>query len=334
MASVLADADFTPNPDRVIWINGEINKALENRLRPEILELTARSREPITVFIDSHGGSPSVGQRLLSLLRSSNQDGVPACRVITVAVSKACSAAADLLSAGDFAIATPGCLLMWHGTSFPVFHPVQAESAHLFAEASGALKQKDSVSLTRRSLPRFRFLVSASRSSFDHVRVDARNPGISDLKCFQELLSRQLSPGGQQVLKRAACNCPAYRGLLNCFQSRMRKVRRVRRIDLEKAMFNASAAFEFRTAGKRRNWSLSSGGLRRLTECYLFLQELLGNANGDELSRLCRMSPKNCEQDDFNFLPFFLAVGGALQEGENKLTATDAFWLGLVDTVR
>jgi hypothetical protein len=30
---------------------------------------------------------------------------------------------------------------------------------------------------------------------------------------------------------------------------------------------------------------------------------------------------------------FFVAVCHALQEGENELTATDAYWLGLVDEV-
>ena len=30
---------------------------------------------------------------------------------------------------------------------------------------------------------------------------------------------------------------------------------------------------------------------------------------------------------------FFVALCHALQEGENELTATDAFWLGLIDEV-
>jgi hypothetical protein len=107
----VTDADFTPNPDRAIWIDGEINKALENRLRPEILDLTSRSREPITAFIDSEGGSAAVSRRILDLLRSTNQGGASPCRILTVAASKARSAAADILSAGDFAIADPGSKL-------------------------------------------------------------------------------------------------------------------------------------------------------------------------------------------------------------------------------
>ena len=45
-----ADANSTPNLDRAIWIEGQFNEALLKRLRPEIIELTAHDRHPITVF--------------------------------------------------------------------------------------------------------------------------------------------------------------------------------------------------------------------------------------------------------------------------------------------
>jgi ATP-dependent protease ClpP protease subunit len=327
-------ADFTPNPDRAIWIQRELSKSLLERLRPQILDLTSQSRQPITVFIDSNGGSAAAGERIMALLRAVGEDGAPACRIITVALSKAQSAAADLLSDGDFAIASPGCTLLWHGTSIPMNHDIRSMSASVIAQGMSSLNERHSISITRRSVPRFRFLVSALRSTFDQVRADANNPSLSDLKCFQELLRSRLSPSGQQVLKLAAGNCGAYRGLLNCFQSRMRKVRG-NRDDSEKAMLNASVAFEFGSRGKRWTWGLSNGGLRRINSCYFFLDELFGHSNGDELSSLCRRRrTNNREQDDFHFLPFFLAVGGALQERENELTPLDAFWLGLIDTVR
>ena len=49
---------------------------------------------------------------------------------------------------------------------------------------------------------------------------------------------------------------------------------------------------------------------------------------------LRQQSHENRASDFFCFLPFFLAVRGVLQVGENELTAMDAFWLGLIDTVR
>ena len=78
---ILSDADFTPNPDRSISIDGNFTEALLERLRPEILELTAQNREPITIYIDSEGGSPDVGQRILDLLKideSGQPESLPA----------------------------------------------------------------------------------------------------------------------------------------------------------------------------------------------------------------------------------------------------------------
>ena len=81
-------------------------------------------------------------------------------------------------------------------------------------------------------------LASTVCSTFDQVRAEAKNPGLSHLKCFQMILRDKLSPAGQQVLKRAIANCGAYRGLLNCFRSRIRKVRSAKRIDARRASVN------------------------------------------------------------------------------------------------
>jgi hypothetical protein len=54
-------------------------------------------------------------------------------------------------------------------------------------------------------------------------------------------------------------------------------------------------------------------------------------SNGGELIRL---RGQEGSRPDFDFMVFFLALGGALQEAENQLTAMDAVYLGLVDTVR
>lgn len=51
---------------------GELNKALENHLRPQILELTSQSRDPITVFI--HSDARSGDGRIMSLLRWPDAD--------------------------------------------------------------------------------------------------------------------------------------------------------------------------------------------------------------------------------------------------------------------
>ena len=50
---------YTPNPKRAIHIEGEIDHGMVDRLEPQIQSLQCVSREPITVFINSPGGSVS-----------------------------------------------------------------------------------------------------------------------------------------------------------------------------------------------------------------------------------------------------------------------------------
>jgi len=69
--------DFSPNPARAVWIEGELNQELLDRVQPEILALTTDSDEPITVFINSCGGNAAVRHQILTLLSS--------LRIITVA---------------------------------------------------------------------------------------------------------------------------------------------------------------------------------------------------------------------------------------------------------
>jgi hypothetical protein len=83
----------------------------------------------------------------------------------------------------------------------------------------------------------------------------------------------------------------------------MRKVRGGSRRDIQKALLDASIAFEVGTNGRSPDWSPKTEGLRRISSCYFFLDEL---SNGDELIRF--------RGQDRDFLVFFLALGGVLQE--------------------
>ena len=65
---------FRLNPSRSVQVVGKIDRDLLARVTPQILKLQAQSREPITVYIDSNGGSVAAVETLLSLLRVSDQD--------------------------------------------------------------------------------------------------------------------------------------------------------------------------------------------------------------------------------------------------------------------
>lgn len=133
------DPNFRPNHGRSITVAGIIDSELTSRLLPEIVKLQFESREPITVYIDSHGGNPEYAKLLLDALRASDQDRSEPCRLITVALGEASSAASDLLTAGDYALAYPYSNLLCHGTRHVVFEStaLTKELATTFREADG-----------------------------------------------------------------------------------------------------------------------------------------------------------------------------------------------------
>ncbi len=100
------DPDYRPNPERCIYLSGEINQEKLDRLTPEILRLSSTSHAPITLYIDSPGGSTYSANILYRLLKARDQDSESS-KLITVCTGVAASAAADLLSSGDYALAYP-----------------------------------------------------------------------------------------------------------------------------------------------------------------------------------------------------------------------------------
>lgn len=103
------------NPNRAIFISGEINQDLVDRIQPEILKYRYESNETITVYINSLGGSVDAAHFIHGLLKNPNQKG-ESCHIITVATGYAASAAAHLLALGDYAIAYPDAKIYYHGS--------------------------------------------------------------------------------------------------------------------------------------------------------------------------------------------------------------------------
>src|SRR3984957_12309077 len=202
-ASVPFDADFTPNPNRCVWVEGQMNEALVERLRPQILELTSCSREPITVFINSRGGSDEVGRGLLSLLRRTTQDDPRASRIITVAATQASSSAAHLLSAGDFAIAYPESALLYHGARWHLYGEDLTGKWARVGQALATFHEMAAAALAQNSFRRFSSIVSAARGLFAQHRAQHGNGALTDLGCFQAILSGKLSPAAKKVLETA-----------------------------------------------------------------------------------------------------------------------------------
>lgn len=101
--------DFEKN--RFIYINGEVNDLMAMSVTSQLRYLDAKSDDPITVFINSPGGSVTAGLAIYDCMKH----GIH-CDVITVATGMAASMGAFLLAAGTTGrrYATPNAEIMIH----------------------------------------------------------------------------------------------------------------------------------------------------------------------------------------------------------------------------
>jgi len=116
------------NWKRAIHINKMIDDVLFKELTPVILQMKQESSEPITVGIDSTGGSLAAVEALLGLLRSPDQDG-NSTPVYTASTNKAYSAAASLLAFGDYSVAFPYSRILYHDVRYSGIEDVTPSKA-------------------------------------------------------------------------------------------------------------------------------------------------------------------------------------------------------------
>ena len=145
------DPNFRPNPDRSIYISGKIDDAQVNRLAPQIAKLRHVSNDPITVYINSNGGFTAATDIIWGLLKSRDIDGNQP-RIITVAVGNAKSAAADLLTYGDYAYACQHTSILFHGSRVGVPENLTAEDSYSLGDSLGATNETIALRLANASI--------------------------------------------------------------------------------------------------------------------------------------------------------------------------------------
>jgi ATP-dependent protease ClpP protease subunit len=351
---------YTPNPERAIYVHGTIDQALIHRLTPQIISLQNQSREPITVYIDSPGGIVIYMESLLNLLRASNQQYEQPCRLITVVTSLAASAAADMLASGNYALAYPDSTILYHGVRLPGDRALTVEETLQLAQRLRVGNENYAMKLAREAEFRAVFRYITHKSQFQKIRDENPDRALSDLDCFIHIISEHLSESASEVLGKARERHGRYSALLLHVMRANRSKRPYKTtVDMEAADIKAIVEFERRQNRKNEHWSFLGEGIHRLTDDVFLLYEYLNMFRSERFRALCQMfadfllsadeleainqtmpeedrPQKIVEAVRPQLRPiwsFFVALCHVLQQGENQLTATDAFWLGLIDEV-
>jgi ATP-dependent protease ClpP protease subunit len=200
---IVPDANFRLNHNRAVHVSSLIDQGLLDRLTPQIVALCAQSREPITVFIDSQGGSVASAELILRLLQSTDQDGSALCNLITVVTGRAASAAADLLSSGDYAIAYPESNILFHGVRTSLSNPVTVELASFLSESLKLSNDRYAMTLAKKSEVRFMFRFFVLRSAFGEYRTKVNKANLPDLECFLGMVKEQTSYRAEKIINLA-----------------------------------------------------------------------------------------------------------------------------------
>lgn len=353
------------NPHRAIFLPVEIGIETYERLAPQITLLRLQSSEPICVFIHCFGGVPSVAEQILRLIRAPRQDG-KRCMVTTVCIDVAGSAAADFLSAGDYAIAYGDALIHCHGTR----EKHSELTVDNIPQVEAGLRQENeyfALKLASRMFRRF----ATQALLLEVFKTNPPSPNV---------IAVGAHPG--HILGRIAQNvAPEHSKLVTDAIERAERIRKLFEYvttskvtdpqaepiiadrDLLKMIvdFEAGALQDRKKAGEVGIVGMTTGDIALIQEDFINLKELLSGSYHKQAAELCYQKghyfltcdevkeltkiPKTEIEARNKFLGekagpkifplWYLVVSlcRLLQRGENAFTAEDAWHFGLIDEV-
>lgn len=151
---------------RSILITSTIDDNLVQQLTPKILSLRQASNEPITIGIDSPGGSLASLDVIIGLLKNEDQDGNSP-QIITVATHRAYSAAANFLAFGDYAVAQPQSQVLYHDVRYGGMEDVTPEKARDAAKSLQDANDAFALRLAHRIIKRLIWIYIDLRKQFE-----------------------------------------------------------------------------------------------------------------------------------------------------------------------
>lgn len=134
---------------RSVMVDSQIDDELVRKLAPRILSMRQESNAPITVGIDSPGGSLAALDVLLGLLIGPDQNKANG-SIVTVATNRAYSAAALLLTFGDYSVALPHAHIVYHDVRYSEISDLTSDRARNAAKSLQALNDLFALRLARK----------------------------------------------------------------------------------------------------------------------------------------------------------------------------------------
>ena len=357
--------EFRENAERAIYLTGLIDEQLLHRLLPAINKLRALGDQPITAYVDSRGGLTYYAEQIRAALKAPNQEG-NSCRLITVACSRAASAAADFLALGDYAICYPDAVVHCHGTRLPA-DEITSEKAESLAASLRSSNEGFALRLARRSFQRMAFHFANLRQEFPAIRRAAKSnhpsdPAPSDLECFAIGVHHHLSSGALKQLPREAFD---HHELLQDMRKFVFEALAEENVEepfakTESRILNKLIEFEL-SRQELNTWTFSGGGLAEVVADFSSLIDYSSGPHRHEMANHIKaFGPLFLKARDLERYTerlrgdpnkagkwlrtkvepliqplwfFTVSMCRLLQTGEYSLTAVDAYWLGLVDEV-
>lgn len=163
--------ELTVDWSRCVYVTGRIGDDLVAKLAPEILKLRQAGDSPITVAINSPGGSVSAMDALLSLITGPDQDG-RRCVAITIVTNEAFSAAASMLAFGSYSIALPHTSILLHDLRYGGLQDVTPDKAKNAARQLQSANESFALRLANVVFKRLTWLYIDVRSDFSRLRQD------------------------------------------------------------------------------------------------------------------------------------------------------------------
>ena len=354
--TIIPNPGFRENPSRAIYIDQEIDEKLFREITKKFHDLLSQSRDPITVYICSPGGSVRIFEWIKDLLWTNDQTGQRA-RIVTMAKGMAASAAARLLVLGDYSMSYPASIIHCHGTRLPQVDEVTRERAETISRLMEDSNRATADEFVGRILYNLAFLFDSNRNEIQKITTEGELNSIVALSNFIHL---KLSSNAREIMDGVFEDLSEAERLSSYLaRSPRRKLLHKSQIrgqtDYERTLVKIIIDFLFEQEWKHRPRLTDSFSqdARRLFKSHRHLQDnMLVGAN------LMDIIPLLLTEDEFElytqaqhndtldqFLPTTLApllvplwqlansISNRLVAGENPLGAFDAYWLGLIQEV-